>query len=126
MLLQEAKTIWHDAASHPSPTSDISFAFRAAALLKDADRLLLHQSSAATSSAADTASAAPKANGHASVVDMSRASQIPQVIIEILLPAGPPLIVTLPHCRLIVSVIRCILRHVDRSSFAFMRDHMDL
>ena len=81
-LLQEAKTSWHDAATQPSPTSDISVAFRAAALLKDAEGLLLHPNSMASSSAANTASDEAKANGHASAVDMSRACQIPQVIIQ--------------------------------------------
>ena len=57
-------------------------AFRAAALLNDADHLLLHPSSTAGSPAAAPAAPVPAtANGHASDIDISRARQIPQVTI---------------------------------------------
>ena len=57
-------------------------AFRAAALLNDADHLLLNSSfTAASPAAAPATPAAAKANGHASDIDMSRARQSPQVII---------------------------------------------
>ncbi|KAK9842872.1 hypothetical protein WJX74_003734 [Apatococcus lobatus] len=73
---EEAKASWQHAASHVRPTSDISMAFRAAALLKDADGLMLRPSSAVSLPAA--VPSAPAANGHPYAVDMSRAHQSPQ------------------------------------------------